>query len=491
MTTPKDPQVLNDGVNDAFIFLEVTVPYRDNIVIVNDDGTKNAAATEELFDYTINDGWVEVGTPVTDADNGVVKHVYAYVGDNATDLKPLTAGETTPTLFDEITFVNVVENQGFENSELDVVINAYGIQTEGINGGKTDPQGVWEVITKSQIGNTPNTPIDPNACPSCGGSNFDKEAERCLDCKHGCEVLLVYFDSFSPDLVVSEPYTVISKMYDPSHPFVYEASDMITAPGCVADAWLEYSGDSLEIDHFEFKDFATINLGDEPQIIWQYDGEECWGVVVIIQQHGGNACPSCGSYNYNQEDDFCNVCKRGWTVGLLYFESVDALMDGPYEVIEKSYDPSNPFVYEASDMIAMPGHGADSWLEYGGDSLEIDDVKFEDFTPIVLGEEPNIRWNEDECWGSVIIIVQQHGEFYLEYPDGTQETIAIYDPDMTFGDYFEDREGWTVAEWFIRFDERNWLIVDGYISSGAHLTVYPSVKPVAGKTYILREPIPI
>ena len=146
MTTPKDPQVLNDGVSDAFVFLEVSVPYADNIVIADADGTKNTAATAELFTYTIKDGWVEVGTPTTDAEAGVVKHVYAYIGDNASDLKALAANETTPTLFDEITFVNVVENQGLETTELDVVINAYGIQTNDINGGKTDPAGVWEVV---------------------------------------------------------------------------------------------------------------------------------------------------------------------------------------------------------------------------------------------------------------------------------------------------------------------------------------------------------
>jgi hypothetical protein len=63
----------------------------------------------------------------------------------------LSAGETTPTLFDEITFVNAVENQGLENRKQDVVVNAYAIQTNNINGDKTDPQGVWEVITNTGI----------------------------------------------------------------------------------------------------------------------------------------------------------------------------------------------------------------------------------------------------------------------------------------------------------------------------------------------------
>jgi hypothetical protein len=59
-------------------------------------------------------------------------------------------------LFDEITFVNAVEGQGLENSKKDVIVNAYAIQTNNINGDKTDPQGVWEVVTNAApSANTP------------------------------------------------------------------------------------------------------------------------------------------------------------------------------------------------------------------------------------------------------------------------------------------------------------------------------------------------
>jgi hypothetical protein len=71
----------------------------------------------------------------------------------------LSAGETTPTLFDEITFVNAVEGQGLENSKKDVIVNAYAIQTNNINGDKTDPQGVWEVITNTGITETAEATI--------------------------------------------------------------------------------------------------------------------------------------------------------------------------------------------------------------------------------------------------------------------------------------------------------------------------------------------
>ena len=38
----KDPQIRNDGINDEFVFLEVTVPYK-NVITVNDAGVKQAS----------------------------------------------------------------------------------------------------------------------------------------------------------------------------------------------------------------------------------------------------------------------------------------------------------------------------------------------------------------------------------------------------------------------------------------------------------------
>ena len=140
----KDPQILNDGSNEEYVFLTVQVPYVQDLVTANPDGTKNEAADMELFTYEINEGWVEIGTVVIDEVNGTATHTYAYGTD--TEMTKLDPNVTTPTLFDEVTFVNAVERQGLENSTNDIVINAYGIQTENVNGGKTAPADVWLVI---------------------------------------------------------------------------------------------------------------------------------------------------------------------------------------------------------------------------------------------------------------------------------------------------------------------------------------------------------
>lgn len=169
----KDPQVKNIGVNDAFVFLEVVVPYA-KVVTAQEDGTKNTAADTELFSYTKNAGWVEVGDAAKDTGAKTFKHIYAYVGDG-TNMKALAKDAITPTLFDNIKFANIVEDQAqtggatLENQNLNVVVNAYAIQTNNINdaGGtaKTAPTDVWAVLSTQnpsteKLGVTENSKTD-------------------------------------------------------------------------------------------------------------------------------------------------------------------------------------------------------------------------------------------------------------------------------------------------------------------------------------------
>ena len=142
-TIEKDPQIKNDGVNDEFVFLTVSIPYA-NVVTADADGTKNAAADTELFSYTVNSGWIQIGSEVKDANTMTVTRTYAYGSETA--MTALSADATTPTLFDTVTFANIVEDQNLENTSKEIVINAYGIQSENINGGKTAPADVWTVV---------------------------------------------------------------------------------------------------------------------------------------------------------------------------------------------------------------------------------------------------------------------------------------------------------------------------------------------------------
>lgn len=139
----KDPTITNDGENSEFVFMTVTVPYA-NVITANADGAKNAAADTELYSYTVNSGWVEIGTPTKDTVAKTVTHTYAYGSSSA--CSALAVGAETPALFNTVKFANVIEGQGLEGTAKDIEISAYGIQSTDIDGNKTAPADVWSVF---------------------------------------------------------------------------------------------------------------------------------------------------------------------------------------------------------------------------------------------------------------------------------------------------------------------------------------------------------
>ena len=140
-TVEKDPQILNTGNNDAYVYMQIGIPTA-NIVTVNDSGMKNASASAELFSYTVNTGWTQVGNKETQGDLNV--YTYAYTGDGAGALERLPAGERSVSLFDSVTFANIVEDQGLENVQKEIIVTAYAIQADDLSA--DTPEGVWQII---------------------------------------------------------------------------------------------------------------------------------------------------------------------------------------------------------------------------------------------------------------------------------------------------------------------------------------------------------
>ena len=149
----KDPQILNDGVNSEYVFATVAVPYA-NIKTAAEDGTVAAeAANTELYTlqgvssdwflmgYLDNDGSISA-TPVYRDDNTVV-HLYAYGSADA--MTKLAKDARTDAIFESVKFVNAVEDQNLEGTSLDIVINAYGIQTENIGDADTASE-IWTIV---------------------------------------------------------------------------------------------------------------------------------------------------------------------------------------------------------------------------------------------------------------------------------------------------------------------------------------------------------
>lgn len=152
----KDPQICNTGNNDAYVFLKVSVP-KANVATANQNGTKQEASVQELFDYKINTGWVKVAEDTSASD----KNTYVFAYGTETACKALAENETTPVLFKNteatgmaqagvvgmITFKNVIEGQGLENITLELPVQAYGIQTTDLTAADVvSPTAVWEIL---------------------------------------------------------------------------------------------------------------------------------------------------------------------------------------------------------------------------------------------------------------------------------------------------------------------------------------------------------
>lgn len=60
-TIAKDPVVKNESDVEAWLFCQIKVPTA-SVSVVGEDGTPEAAASHELFTYTVNEGWTEHGT---------------------------------------------------------------------------------------------------------------------------------------------------------------------------------------------------------------------------------------------------------------------------------------------------------------------------------------------------------------------------------------------------------------------------------------------
>ena len=121
----KDPFIKNRGINEAFVYLEVSVPVR-NVITAAQDGTRNALAKTELFSYIKNKEWTQLERKAI-GQNMVYTYAYNHI------LKP---GEKTTTLFNTVTFANIIEGQ-LDTQQLDMPVRAYAIQSTNTGEDKT------------------------------------------------------------------------------------------------------------------------------------------------------------------------------------------------------------------------------------------------------------------------------------------------------------------------------------------------------------------
>lgn len=118
----KDPQIKNTGVNDSFVYLEVSVPTAE-VITADSEGNRIEKKLTELFSYSKSADWTLLESKML---NGNKVYTYCYN-------KVLKPDETSAPLFETMTFANIIEGQ-LDTAHLDVPIRAYAIQTVNTGG---------------------------------------------------------------------------------------------------------------------------------------------------------------------------------------------------------------------------------------------------------------------------------------------------------------------------------------------------------------------
>lgn len=122
-TVKKDPKITNTGNNDLYAYIEVNIP-KANVRTVSEDNQIIEAQPQKLFSFAVNPGW-ELIDEVDGTDYCV--QLYAYT---AGVLKP---GSSTGTLFDNVTYLNILEGELEKGTVIEMPISAYAIQSDYLN----------------------------------------------------------------------------------------------------------------------------------------------------------------------------------------------------------------------------------------------------------------------------------------------------------------------------------------------------------------------
>ena len=118
----KDPQITNTGTNDAFVYMEVSIPMA-NVEAAAENGERLGKKVQELFSFEAKDSWMQMSVQNTESRR---TYTYAYK-------KILKPQETSESLFDTVKFLNLIEGQ-LDGQTFEIPVRAYAIQTSYTGG---------------------------------------------------------------------------------------------------------------------------------------------------------------------------------------------------------------------------------------------------------------------------------------------------------------------------------------------------------------------
>ena len=135
----KDPQIKNTGVNDAFVYLEVSIPMAE-VEAALEDGSKVARKNQELFSFQASTNWTKLSSK-KNGNNQVYTYAYNEI---------LQPEQTTEALFDSVKFLNIIEDQ-LDEQQLNIPIRAYAIQSSYTGGDASDAIGQAKIAYEKYV----------------------------------------------------------------------------------------------------------------------------------------------------------------------------------------------------------------------------------------------------------------------------------------------------------------------------------------------------
>lgn len=143
----KDPQIKNEGRNDAYVYMDVSIPIA-KVITADEDGNRlNGGVAKDTELFTMNNVSKKWTLMYQKRVGSNMVYVYSYN-------EILAPGKTTDPLFTSVTFANVIEGQ-IDEQQLDVPVNFYAIQALNTGDGSSVPEqaaDAWEKYVNQNDG---------------------------------------------------------------------------------------------------------------------------------------------------------------------------------------------------------------------------------------------------------------------------------------------------------------------------------------------------
>ena len=136
----KDPTVRNDSsTTSAYVFIEVVVPCydADGDTYADTPLYKLLSSGDAVLTMTQNSagntGWTLINNPSVDTTDGTITYVYAYGTSSAMTTLAHSTSTSTPAFSKVQVDPDLTATQAGTVSTPNIVVNAYGIQTDGLD----------------------------------------------------------------------------------------------------------------------------------------------------------------------------------------------------------------------------------------------------------------------------------------------------------------------------------------------------------------------